>query len=121
MMKKVLILGKGRIGKAIEHYFKKYRKDKITIVNRKRHVYKEPTDIKSKGGRNITEESANNKKLGADYKKLLNKKDPIDKQILKLAKQGELKVDVVWMDKEKKHFSEKYSYKHLPPRGKHTS
>ena len=37
----------------------------------------------------------NNKKLNYSYKKILNKKDPLDKQILKLTKKGELKVGVV--------------------------
>jgi len=36
-----------------------------------------------------------------NYRKLLNKKDSVDKEILKLAKEGELKVGVV-EDKKKK-------------------
>jgi len=43
----------------------------------------------------------------------LNKKDPIDKQILNLAKQGELKVGVAWVKEETEHPSDEYSYKHL--------
>jgi hypothetical protein len=39
--------------------------------------------------------SSNYQKLPHSYKKLLNKKDPIDKQILKLVKEGELKVGLV--------------------------
>ena len=35
------------------------------------------------------------KKLAYSYKQLLNKKNPLDKQILKLAKKGELKVGIV--------------------------
>jgi hypothetical protein len=38
-----------------------------------------------------------NKTIEPDYKKLLNKKDPIDKQILDLVKQGELKIGIVWL------------------------
>ena len=30
-----------------------------------------------------------------EYKKVLNKKDPVDKEILKLIKKGELKIGVV--------------------------
>ena len=48
-----------------------------------------------------------------DYKKLLNKKDPLDRLILNLAKQGELKVGVVWVKEENEHPSEQYLYKHL--------
>ena len=62
-----------------------------------------------------------NKKLKSDYKNLLNINDPIDKQIIKLAGEGELKVCVVPVKAENEHSSEKYSYKHLPRRGKHTS
>ena len=65
--------------------------------------------------------SANNKKLESDYKKLLNKNDPLDKQIIMLAKEGELKISVVPIKAENEYSSEKYSYKHLPHRGKHTS
>ena len=41
--------------------------------------------------------SSNNQKLPHSYRKLLNKKDPVDKQILKLEKKGELKVGIVWV------------------------
>jgi len=37
----------------------------------------------------------NKQKLTYSCKKILNKKDPLDKQILKLAKKGELNVGVV--------------------------
>jgi len=50
-----------------------------------------------------------NKTLVPDYKKLLNKKDSLDKLILNLAKQGELKVGVVWIKEENEHSSEQYS------------
>ena len=65
--------------------------------------------------------SANNKTKKLDYKKLLNKKDPLDKQILKLAKQGKLKIGVVSIKEENEQSSEKHSYKHPSPRGEHTS
>ena len=34
-----------------------------------------------------------------NIKKYLNKKDPIDKEILFLSKKGEIKVGLVWIDK----------------------
>lgn len=43
---------------------------------------------------------------------MLNKKDPIDKQILNLAKKGELKVSVVRVKEETEYPSEGDSYKH---------
>jgi hypothetical protein len=46
-----------------------------------------------------------------DYKKLLNKDDPIDKAILELAKKGELNVGVVWVDGESEEITDEYSYK----------
>jgi hypothetical protein len=42
-----------------------------------------------------------------NYKRLLDKNNPIDKLILKLAKEGELNVGVVWVKDE----SDDYSYK----------
>ena len=56
-----------------------------------------------------------------EYKKLLNKKDPIDKQILELTKKGELDIKIVELEEDIKNPSGKYSYKNLPHRGKHTS
>jgi hypothetical protein len=52
--------------------------------------------------------SANNNILKVDYKQLLNKKDPIDKLILELAKSGELNIGVVQLKEED---SDDYSYK----------
>ena len=46
-----------------------------------------------------------------NFKKLLNKDDPIDKIILELAKKGELNVGVVWVKGEFKENSDDYSYK----------
>ena len=56
-----------------------------------------------------------------EYKKLLNKKDPLDKQILELTKKGELNIKIVELKEEIKKPSEKYSHKSLFHRGKHTS
>ena len=56
-----------------------------------------------------------------EYKKLLNKKDPLDKQILELTKEGRLNVRVVDLKDENGHPSEKYTRKSLPPKSKHTS
>ena len=50
----------------------------------------------------LNEKPVNNIKSGSDYKKLLNTKDPLDKQILNLVKQGELKVAVVGMKEKNK-------------------
>ncbi len=56
-----------------------------------------------------------------EYRKLLNKKDPLDKQILELTKKGELDIKIVELKEDIKDPSEKYSYKSLPHRGKPTS
>ena len=56
-----------------------------------------------------------------EYKKLLNKKDPLDRQILELSKKGQLNVQVVELKREAGNPSEKYTRKSLPHRGKHTS
>ncbi len=45
-----------------------------------------------------------------EYKKLLNKKDPLDKQILELTKKGELDINIVELKEEIKKPSEKYSH-----------
>ena len=55
--------------------------------------------------------SAKSNNSKPDYKKLLNKDDPIDKMILKLAKKGELTVGVVWVKEESEEFADDYSYK----------
>ena len=56
-----------------------------------------------------------------EYKKVLNKKDPLDKQILELTKKGELNIKIVELKEDIKNPSEKYSKKNLPNRGKITS
>ena len=58
--------------------------------------YKQITYVNFYGGGVLKNISNNNQKLPHSYKKLFNKKDPIDKQILKLVKEGELKVGFVW-------------------------
>ena len=52
-----------------------------------------------------------NKSAKPNYKKLLDKDDPIDKLILELAKKGKLNVGVVWVKEEPENYSECYSYK----------
>ena len=61
------------------------------------------------------------KKLKSDYKALLNKKDPLDGRILKLVKNGDLKIGAVEVKEGDKQSFEDYSHKILPHRGKHTS
>ncbi len=43
----------------------------------------------------VREDSSSNKKSIVNYKKLLNKREPLDNLILKLVKQGELEIGVV--------------------------
>ena len=62
-----------------------------------------------------------NKKEKSAFKTLLNKKDPLDEQILKLVKNGELKIGVVQVDNGDKSSYDDYSHKSLSHRGKHTS
>jgi hypothetical protein len=69
----------------------------------------------------LKEEQKNRHEWQGDYKRLLNKKDPLDKQILKLVKQGELKIGVVEIKEPTEDYTDKYSRPSLPNRGKHTS
>jgi hypothetical protein len=62
-----------------------------------------------------------NKKEKSAFKILLNKKDPLDEQILKLVKNGDLKIGVVQVEEGEKCPYEDYSNKSLFHRGKHTS
>lgn len=55
-----------------------------------------------------------------DYKKLLNKKDLLDQQILKHIKQGELIVRVVNLKESPQKYTETYNRRLIPPR-KYTS
>ena len=55
--------------------------------------------------------SAKNNNSKPNFKKLLNKDDPIDKMILKLAKEGELNVGVVWVKEGSEENTDDYSYK----------
>ena len=65
--------------------------------------------------------SISNKVWNSAYKKLLNKKDPLDERILKLVKNGDLKIGVVGVKEGDKLSFEDYSHDSLPRRGKHTS
>jgi len=69
----------------------------------------------------MLKDSKNDKFWESEYKKLLNKKDPLDKMILELAEKGELKVNAVGVKSESGQALEKYSRDSLPHRGKHTS
>lgn len=57
------------------------------------------------------EGSTKNNITKPNFKQLLNKKDPIDKLILEMAKNGELKVGVIQLGEESKEFTDDYSYK----------
>jgi hypothetical protein len=72
-------------------------------------------------GGNLKEGTKNKFELEEDYRKLLNKKDLFDKQILKLVKHGELSIGVVEIKEPKEAYQDKYSKRSLPHRGKHTS
>jgi hypothetical protein len=65
----------------------------------------------------------NDKREKKDYNRFLNRNDPLDHLILKLAEKGKLKVEVVKIDDNSKSrcFSDSYSRKSLPHRGKHSS
>jgi hypothetical protein len=52
---------------------------------------------------------------------LLNKKDPLDKRILELVKNGDLKISVVRVNEGDKRSFENYSREPLPRQGRHTS
>jgi hypothetical protein len=62
-----------------------------------------------------------NKKEKSAFKILLNKKDPLDEQILKLVKNGDLKIGVVQVEEGEKSSYEDYSHKRLIHQGRHTS
>ena len=57
----------------------------------------------------------------SDYKKILNKKDPFDKEILNLVKQGELKIGVVGIKESSGYNSDKYNRNPIHRRGKHSA
>ena len=65
--------------------------------------------------------SKNDKLWELEYKKLLNKKDPLDKFILELAGNNELRINIVNVEGQDKDNLKKYSRDSLPRRGKHTS
>ena len=76
-----------------------------------RKLYKELTYVNFQDGGFLLWGSADNKSIKPDYKKLLNKRDPIDKIILELAKKGTLSVGVVWVKENLEDYPEGYSYK----------
>ena len=57
----------------------------------------------------------------AEYRKLLDKKDPLDKAIIELAENHELKIDLVEVKEADRNQSDKYSRRSLPHRGKYSS
>ena len=69
----------------------------------------------------LKEGKKNKDEWGEDYKKILDKKDPFDKQILKLVKQGELKIGVVEIKESNEYDSDRYNKRSLHHRGKHTA
>jgi hypothetical protein len=65
--------------------------------------------------------SKNEKLWESEYKKLLNKKDPLDQMILELVKENELRVNFVEVKGEDKVHHQEYSREKLPHKGKYTS
>ena len=65
--------------------------------------------------------SKNEKLWDLEYKKLLNKKDPLDQMILELMDTNQIRVDFVQVEGEDKEHLKKYSRDNLPRKGKHTS
>jgi hypothetical protein len=63
------------------------------------------------GGGELLRGSTRDNNLKQKYKHLLNKDDPIDKLILKLAKKGKLSVGVVQVKDGHEDNSDDYSYK----------
>ena len=57
----------------------------------------------------------------SDYKKLLDRREPLDKLILELVNKGELDIGFVEVNDSKDHQLKKYSRNSIPHRGKHTS
>jgi hypothetical protein len=57
----------------------------------------------------------------SDYKRVLNRKDPFDKEILNLVKQGELKIGVVEIKEPSENISDKYERNPMHRRAKHSA
>jgi hypothetical protein len=57
----------------------------------------------------------------AEYRKLLNKKDPLDQAIIELAEKQELTIDLVDVKDEARNRSRSYSKNRLAHRGKYSS
>jgi hypothetical protein len=72
------------------------------------------------GGGNITKDDSE-QSFNDDYKKLLNKKNPIDKLILDLGVKGELEIGFVEVEQGYDRLQEPYNRKSIPHKGKHTS
>jgi hypothetical protein len=56
-----------------------------------------------------------------EYKKLLKKKDPLDREILSLVKHGDLDIQIVELPPIHKYNTNAYSRDNLPHRGKRGS
>ena len=64
---------------------------------------------------------ASSKQYEPDFKKLLNERDPIDKLVLELIEEGELKVGTVVVKGERFHFLKKHINNLLFYIGRHSS
>ena len=69
----------------------------------------------------MRQSSKNEKLWDLEYKKLLNKKDPLDQMILELVATNEIRVNFVEVEGKDKERLRKYSRDTLPHKGKHTS
>lgn len=69
----------------------------------------------------MQKDSSNDNLWELKYKKLLNKDNVLDKLILELVENGELKVGAVNLGEEKKDSLKKYSRELIHHRGKYTS
>ena len=69
----------------------------------------------------MSDDTDSDKTWKLEYEKLLNKKDPLDQRILKLAKKGKLKLEIVEIKEGNEDSFKKYSRESIPHRGKHTS
>ena len=65
--------------------------------------------------------SKNDKLWESEYKKLLNKKDPLDQLILELVETDKLRVDFVKVEGTDTEHLKEYSREKLPHKGKYTS
>ena len=56
-----------------------------------------------------------------EYKKALDKHNPLDKAILDLTTSGNLTISIHPLKDDTNHKHDPYSYNTLPPKGKHTA